>query len=69
MLDLWAEHAADLRVLILASRGPADPLAPLDAADVGAGQDRDGRAAGRSRGPGQRSPCCPTASRTTRTTA
>ena len=27
-LDLWAEHAADLRVLILASRGPADPLAP-----------------------------------------
>ncbi len=28
MLDAWAEHAADLRVLILASRGPADPLAP-----------------------------------------
>ena len=28
VLDLWAEHAADLRVLILASRGPADPLAP-----------------------------------------
>jgi hypothetical protein len=27
VLDLWAEHAADLRVLILASRGPADPLA------------------------------------------
>ncbi len=28
VLDLWAQHAADLRVLILASRGPADPLAP-----------------------------------------
>jgi hypothetical protein len=27
VLDLWARHAADLRVLILASRGPADPLA------------------------------------------
>jgi hypothetical protein len=27
VLDLWAGHAADLRVLILASRGPADPLA------------------------------------------
>ena len=31
MLDLWAQHAADLRVLILASRGPADPLAPWTA--------------------------------------
>ncbi len=28
VLDLWTQHAADLRVLILASRGPADPLAP-----------------------------------------
>lgn len=27
VLDLWAQHAADLRVLILTSRGPADPLA------------------------------------------
>ena len=27
VLDLWARYAADLRVLILASRGPADPLA------------------------------------------
>jgi hypothetical protein len=27
VLDLWARHAADLRALILASRGPADPLA------------------------------------------
>lgn len=26
VLDLWARYAADLRVLILASRGPADPL-------------------------------------------
>ena len=29
VLDLWAGHAADLRVLILASRGPADPLATV----------------------------------------
>ena len=28
VLDLWTQHAADLRVLILSSRGPADPLAP-----------------------------------------
>jgi hypothetical protein len=27
VLDLWARYAADLRVLIMASRGPADPLA------------------------------------------
>ena len=27
VLESWAQHAADLRVLILASRGPADPLA------------------------------------------
>jgi hypothetical protein len=27
MLEAWATHAADLRVLILTSRGPADPLA------------------------------------------
>lgn len=27
VLDLWARYAADLRVLIVTSRGPADPLA------------------------------------------
>jgi hypothetical protein len=27
VLGLWARYAADLRVLVLASRGPADPLA------------------------------------------
>jgi hypothetical protein len=26
VLDVWARHAADLSVLVLASRGPADPL-------------------------------------------
>jgi len=26
VLNAWAEHSADLRVLVLASRGPADPL-------------------------------------------
>ena len=25
-LDAWAGHAGDLRVLVLASRGPADPV-------------------------------------------
>jgi len=29
VLDLWTGHTADLRVLILASRGPADPLATV----------------------------------------
>ena len=27
VLDAWARHASDLRVLVLASRGPTDPLA------------------------------------------
>lgn len=35
VLDLWAGHAADLRVLILASRGPADPLATWAAPQSG----------------------------------
>jgi hypothetical protein len=29
VLRAWDEHAADLRVLLLASRGPADPIRPL----------------------------------------
>jgi hypothetical protein len=27
MLDAWGRHASDMRVLVLSSRGPADPLA------------------------------------------
>ena len=36
-LDAWAGHAADLRVLVLASRGPADPVAvrPDDSGTTG----------------------------------
>jgi hypothetical protein len=38
VLDLWTQHAADLRVLILASRGPADPLAPWTASSSSSGR-------------------------------
>jgi hypothetical protein len=33
VLDAWARHADDLRVLVLASRGPADELDPPDDRD------------------------------------
>ena len=50
VLDLWAGHAADLRVLILASRGPADPLAPWTPSPSGwTGYTGGGGFAGRRR--------------------
>jgi hypothetical protein len=36
LLDAWARHADDLQVLVLASRGPADPLAAPEPPPVGA---------------------------------
>ncbi|MHB1877427.1 MAG: hypothetical protein ACYCPF_21540, partial [Streptosporangiaceae bacterium] len=37
MLDAWYAHASDLRVLVLGSRGPSDPLAVPADAGTGAG--------------------------------
>ena len=50
VLTAWAEYAADLRVLILASRGPADPLATSTPPSSGPGWV--GRAPGRVRSGG-----------------
>ncbi len=50
MLTVWAEYAADLRVLILASRGRADPLATSTPPSSGPGWV--GRAPGRVRSGG-----------------
>jgi hypothetical protein len=51
VLTAWAEYAADLRVLILASRGQADPLATWTPSSSGPGWG--GRAPGRWRGRGR----------------
>ena len=68
VLETWAQHETDLRVLILASRGPADPLASWVPPPSGPGwTGRPGRPAARAAGPA--TPCCPTARRTTRTKA
>jgi len=37
VIDAWRRHEDDLRVLVLASRGPADPLARLEAPGAAAG--------------------------------
>src|SRR5262249_13764200 len=35
VLDAWQRHATDLSVLVLASRGPSDPLQPADEEETG----------------------------------
>jgi hypothetical protein len=48
LLDAWARHAGDLRVLVAASRGPSDPLGDPSAAG-GAGMPTQMLAPGRGR--------------------